>query len=197
MNNQNMQKMLANTIVIVSGLPRSGTSMMMQVLEAGGLEILSDHKRQADHSNPKGYYELEAVKRLDKDNSIIKEAQGKVIKVISHLLEYLPMEFNYKIIFMNRDMEEILRSQQKMLGEAEDKYPPEMVEIFQKELNNVKIWMEENANKVDVLKVNYSDMILDPLPQIKRIIEFLNFPLNEDKMLEAIDPNLYRNRART
>ncbi|MHA1803996.1 MAG: sulfotransferase [Promethearchaeota archaeon] len=196
MNDQNMHKILENTIIIVSGLPRSGTSMMMQVLEAGGLEILSDHKRQADHSNPKGYYELDAIKRLDKDNSIIREARGKVVKVISHLLKHLPMEFNYKIIFMNRNMEEIMRSQQKMLGEEENGYPPEMIEIFNKELNNVELWMDENEN-IEVLKVNYSDMIQDPIPQIKRIMEFLNLPLDVDKMLKAIDPTLYRNRVKS
>jgi len=165
----------------------------MQVLEAGGLEILSDHKRQPDNSNPKGYYELEAVKSLNKDNSIMKEAQGKVVKVISHLLQYLPMEHDYKIIFMKRNMEEVMRSQQKMLGEGEEDYPPEMIEIFKKELSNVDLWMEENPN-IHLLKINYSDMIHNPEENIAKVLAFLELPLKKKKMLKAIDPDLYRNR---
>ena len=99
------------------------------VIEAGGIEILSDHKRKADKSNPKGYYELSAVKHLAKDNSCIKEAPGKAVKVISQLLEYLPNEYQYKVIFMLRSIEEIIKSQQKMLGKQDSE---EEIAIFKK-----------------------------------------------------------------
>jgi hypothetical protein len=105
-----------NYIVVVSGLPRSGTSMMMKMLQAGGIGIMTDNLRVADENNPKGYYEFERVKQLDKgDNAWVAEAQGKVIKVISYLLEFLPADFHYKVIFMRREMAEILASQRHML----------------------------------------------------------------------------------
>lgn len=194
MKSMDISKALKNSIIVVSGLPRSGTSMMMQILEAGGLEILSDNKRKPDTSNPKGYYELEAVKKLNIDNSVIKEAPGKVIKIITHLLEHLPMDYNYKIIFMKRNIEEIMRSQQKMLGEEEEDYPTEMIEIFKKELNNVEIWIQDNPN-IEMIKINYSDMIHDPSENIHLIKEFLGVPLNEKKMLKVIDPSLYRSKT--
>jgi len=121
---------LGKTIIIVSGIPRSGTSMAMQILEAGGVPIFTDKKRKPDENNPKGYYEVEAVKRLDKDNSIIKKTKGKAVKVISHLLPYLPEKFEYKLIFMKRNIDEVIRSQQKMLGKDPNDYPQELKDIF-------------------------------------------------------------------
>ena len=102
-------------ITIVSGLPRSGTSMMMQMLKQGGIEILTDKIRQNDVNNPRGYYELEKVKELPKDNTWLPEAEGKGVKIIVQLLQYLLPGFEYRIIFMQRDIKEILRSQKKML----------------------------------------------------------------------------------
>ncbi|MBN1216588.1 MAG: hypothetical protein JXA99_14260, partial [Candidatus Lokiarchaeota archaeon] len=106
---------LKDKLVVVSGIPRSGTSLIMQILQAGGLDILSDHKREADKNNPKGYLELESVKNLSNDNSCLINQTGKAVKVISHLLKFLPKNQKYKIIFINRDVNEIIKSQQKML----------------------------------------------------------------------------------
>src|SRR5437899_574640 len=118
----------SNTVTIVSGLPRSGTSMMMKMLEAGGMEPLTDHVRTADEDNPKGYYEFERVKDLEKDQTWLEDAKGRYVKVISMLLKHLPAGYTYKVIFMRRTMEEILASQRKMLvrrGESPDRVADE------------------------------------------------------------------------
>src|SRR3990167_393038 len=98
-------------IVIVSGLPRSGTSLMMQMLRAGGMSLLIDDQRPADADNPHGYWEYEPVKRLQHDNSWLPQAEGKAVKVVSALLQYLPPRHTYKIIVMHRPMQEVLASQ--------------------------------------------------------------------------------------
>ncbi|MEJ2252530.1 MAG: sulfotransferase domain-containing protein [Candidatus Lokiarchaeota archaeon] len=182
------------TVVIVSGLPRSGTSMMMQILEAGGLEILADFKREADEDNPKGYYELEAVKKLDRDNSCLDNAAGKAVKVISHLLKHLPGCNKYKIVFMDRSMKEIIRSQQKMLGKNKDAYPKVIAEAFKKEVKEIKRWID-NKDDIDMLSIHYTDVIKHPRKEIKKIKKFLGIDLNLEDMISVVDPDLYRNKV--
>lgn len=195
MKPKKIKKKLGNTAIIVSGLPRSGTSMMMQMLKDAGVEILADEKRKADRNNPKGYLELQAVKKLHKDNSCLENVEGKAVKVISHLLEYLPEDKNYKIIFMDRNMDEIIQSQQKMLKKELNDFPPEVVNAFKKEIKNVELWVEENDN-TEMIRINYSDVIREPEEQVQRILDFLNLDLNKRKMVEVVDPDLYRNRAK-
>lgn len=187
------------TIIVVSGLPRSGTSMMMKMLEAGGLQILTDNQREADIDNPKGYYEFERVKKLDKgDDQWLDEAPGKVVKVISLLLKHLPPRYNYKVIFIHRRMEEILASHHKMLdnrGETEERISDEeMAGHFKAHLDNVFAWLEEQPN-FSVLNVDYNQLIKDPRPYLPEINNFLGGTLAVEKMGEVVDPNLYRNRA--
>ena len=137
-------------VIIVSGLPRSGTSMMMRMLTEGGLSVLTDERRRADDDNPKGYFELEEVKQLREGNSAwLKEANGKVVKVISSLLEYLPEEYHYKIIFMERDFHETLASQKKMLdhrGQEARLSDDEMEQQFQTHLAAMKPWLVRQPN---------------------------------------------------
>ena len=185
-------------VTVVSGLPRSGTSMMMKMLEAGGIPPMTDEIRTADKDNPKGYYEFERVKQLDKGDTVwVKNAQGKVVKVISALLKHLPSEYEYRVIFMRRNMPEILASQRKMLvrrGENPDKMDDEkMAALFDKHLQSVQEWLQTQPN-VSVLYVHYRDMLADPLPQIDKIIHFLDQDLNVEKMTDVVDPDLYRNR---
>ena len=188
-----------NTIVIVSGLPRSGTSMMMKMLEAGGLSLLTDHLRTPDEDNPKGYYEFERVKQLPKgDTAWLAEAEGKAVKVISALLEHLPPTYHYKVIFMNRNMQEVLASQRKMLirrGEDPNKVSEEeLARLFRKHLRKVKNWLRGQPN-MEVLEIDYNAMIANPLPYVQRINAFLGGWLNEEAMIQVVDPTLYRNRA--
>lgn len=185
------------TIIIVSGLPRSGTSMMMKMLVAGGLEALTDDIRTADEDNPKGYFELEKVKELDKDKAWLADAGGKVIKVISALLKHLPADRRYKVVFMRRKMEEVLASQRQMLirrGEPTDTISDEkMAGLFRKHLADVDAWLARQPN-IETLNVDYNSMLAEPAPLIESVRRFLGGRLDARAMAETIDAALYRQR---
>ena len=186
-------------ITVVSGLPRSGTSMMMKALEAGGLPVVTDAQRAADEDNPKGYYEMERVKQLDKgDTAWVADAQGKVVKVISALLEHLPPGYQYRVVFMQRAMPEVLASQKKMLerrGEPTDRVSDEeLTRLFSKHVQKVETWLRGQPN-FQVLTVDYNRMLADPLPYVRQVNQFLDGALDEQRMAEVVDPALYRNRA--
>lgn len=190
-----IKEKLQDTLVVVSGIPRSGTSLLMQMLDAGGMEILSDRKREPDRNNPKGYLEFEAVKRLAKDNSCLRGQTGKAVKVISHLLKYLPKENQkYKIIFVNREMNEIIKSQRKMLRKDEKKYSKSLIKAFLKELKGVKRWVKTEPNK-ELINVHFERIIKNPMKEIDKIVKFLGVPLDKEKMKEAVDPSLYRSKV--
>jgi uncharacterized membrane protein len=185
------------TINIVSGLPRSGTSMMMKMLFAGGMSAFIDNIRKADEDNKQGYYELEIVKKLENDISFLEEAKGKSVKIISALLKHLPEKYQYKIIFMKRDLDEVLASQKQMLirrGEPTDQISSEkMKEIFLKHLQQVEDWLSKQSN-IKVLYANYKDFFVEPEVNIKRINKFLGDSLDADKMKDVIDKSLYRQK---
>lgn len=186
-------------IPIVSGLPRSGTSLMMSMLAAGGLEVLTDQLRTPDDDNPVGYFELEDVKKLIKgEHSWLASSNGKAIKVISTLLPYLPDGYHYRIIFMRRTMAEVLASQRKMLinrGENPHKISDDqMAEIFEKNLQQTERWINSQAHATRI-DINYKQLIANPRPLVAEINIFLGGDLDEDKMLGVIDPTLYRQRS--
>ncbi len=186
------------TITIVSGLPRSGTSMMMKMLEAGGLPPITDNLRTADEDNPKGYYEFERVKKLKEgDTAWLPEAQGKVVKVISALLTDLPAAYHYRVVFMRRAMPEILASQRKMLiRRAEDPNKisdDEIAKLYEKHLAKVTRWLQDQTN-ISVLYVNYNQLVRNPEPLLPEINHFLGDALNASEMLDIIDSRLYRHR---
>lgn len=185
-------------ITIVSGLPRSGTSMMMKMLEAGGIPAITDELREADEDNPKGYYEFERVKAMDKgDTAWVTEGRGKIVKVISALLKHLPPGEQYRVVFVRRNMSEILASQRKMLirrGENPDKMDDEqMAVLFEKHLKQVDEWIMAQPN-FRVLYVHYSDILANPLPHVNELNRFLGGNLDTAAMAAAVDPGLYRNR---
>ncbi len=188
------------TVTIVSGLPRSGTSMMMKMLEAGGIAPLVDNIRTADEDNPKGYYELEKVKQLDKsdDKAWIAEAQGKVVKIISQLLKDLPNNQTYKILFMRRKMGEILASQKQMLvrrGQATDNISDEeLSQLFAKHLEQLESWLASQPN-FDVLYVPYNDVLAEPAKHVGEINSFLGGTLDTDAMAGVVDKSLHRQRT--
>lgn len=191
-------KLKPKPIIIVSGLPRSGTSMMMKMLEAGGLEPVIDNIRTADEDNPKGYYEFERVKKIKEDQVWLDDAQGKVVKVISMLLLEMPPGYQYKVLFMRREMDEILASQKKMLirrNEPTDKVSDEeLAQLYEKHLKHADKWMQDQPN-VDYMYVNYNEIIQDPTAYIVQINEFLGGDLDTEKMDNIIDRKLYRQRA--
>jgi len=186
-------------IVVVSGLPRSGTSMVMKMLEAGGLEVVTDGARVADENNPNGYYELERVTRLnvDDDRSWLAAARGKAIKIISFLLTYLPESNDYQVIFMHRNLYEVIRSQNAMLvqrgqpvGASTDE---EVRALYEKHLKQVKSFLGSRRS-FDVLDVDYADVLAAPEDEAARMSRFLDRNLNADRMADAVDRQLYRNR---
>jgi hypothetical protein len=186
-------------IVVVSGLPRSGTSMLMKMLEAGGLPVLTDGLRTADEDNPKGYFEVERVKNLaqEADKSWLAEARGKGIKVISYLLKSLPPDYNYRVVFIRRDLEEVLASQRKMLarrGEAEDTAPERMRALFEDDLWRAGYQLKRRP-EFESLELQYTAVLARPLDEARRLAAFLGGSLDVEAMAAAVDPNLYRNRA--
>jgi hypothetical protein len=190
-----------DVITIVSGLPRSGTSMMMKMLEAGGIPPLTDEIREADPDNPKGYYEFERVKQLDKgDTDWLKQARGKAVKIIGALLVHLPSDYEYKIIFMRRQIDEILRSQKQMLvrrGEPTEKVDDvEMSELFSKHVNHITSWIAKQPN-MQVIYVSYNDVLQHPVDHANRINQFLGGALDVGEMVNVIDPDLYRQRKQS
>ncbi|HLG14226.1 MAG TPA: sulfotransferase [Blastocatellia bacterium] len=186
-----------NTITIVSGLPRSGTSMMMKMLAAGGMEVLTDNLRTADEDNPKGYFEFEKVKELERDASWLADARGKVVKIISALLKHLPAEYDYKVIFIRRKMEEILASQRQMMirrGESSEGPSDErMAEVFAKHLAQVEAWLAAQSN-IDVTYVSYQEALANPAGCADQVNNFLGNSLDRQRMIGVVDEALYRQR---
>lgn len=186
-------------IYIVSGLPRSGTSMMMKMLEAGGLSVLTDNIRSADDDNLLGYYEFERVKQLkDGDTAWVENERGNVVKVISALLEHLPNHIQYKVIFMEREMAEILASQRKMLerrGKPSDaSQDGKFTELYGKHLEKVKSWLASQSN-IQVLYIRYNDLVSQPEEYTNKISAFLNIPLNTEQMKSVPQGTYYRQRG--
>src|ERR1700742_3020455 len=135
------------SVTVISGLPRSGTSMMMKMLAAGGVPVMTDEIRTADEDNPKGYFELEKVKELAKDHAWLEGAKGKSVKIISALLKHLPAQYTYNVIFIRRRIEEVLASQKQMLirrGEPTDTVSDQkMADIFQRHVKDVESWLAQ------------------------------------------------------
>jgi len=187
-------------VIVVSGLPRSGTSMAMQMLAAAGVPVVTDGIRQAGEDNPKGYFEDERVKDLYKENDDrgwVREARGKAVKIISFLLKDLPETNIYKVIFRKRALPEVLLSQKKMLerrNEADESGDERMLELWENHLWRVK-YLLKHADQFETLEVAYSDVIGDPLCEARRIRDFLELKTDPETMAAAVDEKLYRNRG--
>lgn len=184
-------------ITVVSGLPRSGTSMMMKMLEAGGMAVLTDKIRTPDEDNPKGYYEFERVKQIATDQAWLPDAQGKVVKIISFLLLKAPADFHYNVIFMKRALPEVLASQQQMLIRRGDHSPQDdarMAELYEKHLHQAFTWMAAQPN-VNVLYVDHRQAVEAPLEVARNVSAFLGGTLDPETMAAEVDRGLHRQRA--
>jgi len=192
-----MKEIKRDYVIIVSGLPRSGTSMAMKAIHAGGIEPIIDNIRQADEDNPKGYHEFEPVKKTKEDASWLNNASGKVVKMVYRLLYDLPVEHQYRVVFMQRDLKEVLASQNKMLersGKSGGGISDEQMEsLFTAELAKCKKWLAEQPN-FKVLYISHRNMINDGPAQVQKIDTFLDGGMDTDAMAATIDPSLYRNR---
>jgi len=171
--------------------------MMMKMLEVGGMTPLIDNLRAANADNPNGYYEFERVKKLPHGDHIwLVEAQGKVVKIIAVLLPYLPDRFEYRIIFMEREIREVLGSQRKMLehrGASQTVSDDELSRLFEKHILQVDAWIKAQPNVLR-MDVSYNELLQDPALNIEHIRLFLNLELDTGKMIGIVDPNLYRQR---
>jgi hypothetical protein len=171
--------------------------MMMRMLEAGGMRVLTDDIRAADKDNPEGYYEFERVKQIEHDKAWLEDAKGKVVKMIAALLKHLPPSYPYKVIFMRRDLGEVLASQQQMLirrGEPTDTISDErMAELFRHHVERVKAWIAKQPN-MDVIYVDYGSVLERPSEEAERVNHFLGNSLYAEEMAGVVDPSLYRQR---
>ena len=186
-------------VVVVSGLPRSGTSMLMAMLEAGGLPLLTDEKRHADPDNPRGYFEMESVKSLGEqpDKAWVRNARGKGLKVISYLLKELPDDNAYRVLFARRDLAEVIRSQNVMLERQQQPNPVDdakALDLFRKHLVNVQLLMRSKRN-FRMLEVAHREALADPQRTAAAINAFLGGRLDVGRMAAVVDRGLYRNRG--
>ena len=185
-------------VTIVSGLPRSGTSMMMRMIDAGGIPALTDHVRQPDDDNPRGYFEFEPVKRTKEDPSWLDQATGRVVKMVYRLLYDLPPDRQYRVVFMRRKLQEVIASQDVMLsrrgrgggGLSKEK----LISLFGNQLREFEEWVARQSN-FRILYVHYNDTIKQPQATVNAVNEFLGGHLDTAAMLRVIEPDLYRQRA--
>jgi hypothetical protein len=169
----------------------------MRMLEAGGMSVLTDSIREADEDNPKGYYEFERVKQIETDKAWLQDARGKVVKMVAALLKHLPPDYGYRIVFMRRNIEEVLASQRQMLirrGEATDRISDErMAELFRRHVAQIETWIAGQRN-VSAVLVDYSEILANPVEEARRINRFLGNRLDAERMAAVVDPSLYRQR---
>ena len=188
---------LTKKSIIVSGLPRSGTSLMMMMLDAAGIPPMQDYIREADADNPKGYYEYERVKKMPEgDTQWVKNSKGKAVKVITALLEHLPKKYKYDVIIMRREMDEILASQAKMLerrGEENKISDSEMSDLFSKHFEKTLSWIKNQKN-FRFVEISYNNLLVNPEEEINKVNQFLGGEMDTQAMLGKIDPKLYRQR---
>jgi hypothetical protein len=192
-----MSRATQESVIIVSGLPRSGTSLMMQMLEAGGLVPLTDLIRQPDEDNPRGYYEFEPVKQVADDSSWVPEARGKVVKMVYRLLSDLPAGYSYRVVFMRRNLEEVIASQDKMLsrqGKTDGGLTREqLLQAYRRELQRMDDWLQGRPN-FSVLYVDHADVLNEPDRIARELNEFLGGNLNVEGMRAVPDPSLHRQK---
>lgn len=194
-----MEDDLRDPIHVVSGLPRSGTSLMMSMLDAGGLPPLVDDLRAPDEDNPKGYYELEQVKQLPTSAEFVRGARGRAVKVISELLRHLPDSERYRVIFMRRELDEVLASQRRMLERRGEGTPSEAAQAelrrgFILHIESVEA-MFRARSEMEVLYVSYNRLMADPERQAARVAAFVEAELDVQRMVSRVDPSLYRQRT--
>jgi hypothetical protein len=191
-----------NYLTIVSGLPRSGTSMMMQMLDEGGIPALIDNIRTADVDNPKGYYEFEPVKKTKDDPSWVPQGVGKVVKMVHLLLLDLPLNQEYRVVFMRRHLDEVVKSQDIMLerkgkqkGETPEQAAKRIKALYLTQIHKVQEHMQKHAAHFKFMEVEYNAIMADPAPHVEKLSAFLD-GLDTAKMNAVVDPTLYRNRAK-
>ena len=182
-----------SVITIVTGLPRSGTSLMMQILKNIPLEIITDNHRKSDVNNPEGYYEFEAVKGILKNNQFLKDCQGKGIKIVAPLVQFIDLKLNYKVIFMRRHMEEILLSQEKMLGKDQSSERAKFKAIYELHLKKTIEFLK--LNKIPFIEIEYRNLVNTTEEEIEKILQFLEMNGDKQLLIKQVNDKHYRNRS--
>ena len=189
--------MTTDVTTIVSGLPRSGTSLMMQMIHSGGLPALTDQVRGGDRDNPRGYFELEAVKKTKKDHSWLDDTPGRVVKMVHLLLYDLPGDRSYRVVFMTRDLGEVVRSQGVMLRRrgttGASLSPEQLIKAYESQLAKIRQWLDEQPCFATHY-TSYNDLMAEPPAAAAAVNAFLGGGLDVDAMLRNVDPKLYRQR---
>jgi len=184
-------------VTVVSGLPRSGTSMMMRMLDKGGVPVLTDGLRRADDDNPLGYYEFEPVKRLDRDVSWLPDARNKAVKIIYAFLYTLPRDYRYKVLFMKRNLDDVVASQKVMLRrrqEADRMSDQDLINKFDDDLYKLDLWIRGQEN-FTIRYLDYDEVVANPAQGALDVSRFLGLELDTEAMAQAVDPALHRNRS--
>jgi hypothetical protein len=180
---------------VVSGVPRSGTSLLMQMLAAGGVPVLADDERPADDDNPRGYFEYTPVKASARDATWTADAPGRAVKVIHALLRHLPDEGDLRIILIERDPDEVLASQRRMIGgDPNHEEDTKLATVFQSQLAEARAWAAERP-RTALLEVDHRELMVSPEAVAARIDVFLGGGLDVPAMARCVDPDLYRNRS--
>lgn len=179
-------------ITLVTGIPRSGTSLMMQLCTAAKASILSDAIRKEDENNPKGYFELEAVKGIVKNNSFLKNANGKTIKIVAPLVTFIDLSLSYRVIFMLRDLDEVLQSQEKMLGKDQKDQREKLKTVYALHVEKSKKFLE--ANRIQYIEIKHRDLMTQPEMSLEKLIDFCQWDVSIGELKQIIDASLYRNK---
>lgn len=180
-------------VILVTGLPRSGTSLMMQILDASSVEVFTDGEREKDVNNPEGYYELEKVKGIATDNSFLKEMEGRAIKVVAPILIYADTRLKYKVIFMRREIEEILMSQEKMLNKDQTSEREKYRTIYEFHLKKTYRFLEQHG--IPYINISHRELLSKPEAELSKLTEFLGIQDDVEKLAGVVRPELYRNKA--
>ena len=179
-------------ITLVTGIPRSGTSLMMQLCAAAKEPILSDSIRKEDENNPNGYFEFEAVKGIVKSNAFLKEADGKTIKIVAPLVTFIDLSLHYRVIFMLRDLDEVLQSQEKMLGKDQQDQREKLKAMYQMHIEKSKRFLD--VNNIPYIAIKFQDIMKEPEISLAKLIDFCQWNVSVDSLKSVIDTSLYRNR---
>lgn len=196
---KDFNKYILGTIYIVSGFPRSGTSMMMQMLKQGGLSLFTDNARGSDENNPFGYFEHQIVKKIAHNTEWLKLARDKAVKIVAPLVTQLPFNYRYKIIFMERDVGEIYTSQKRMIhrmgGNSKmDTWSLGTIKSIENTISESKNWINQHPSS-EILYVKYNEVLLNPLEHAIKISKFIGEQLNPIEMIKAVEPSLYREKS--
>lgn len=179
-------------ITLITGIPRSGTSLMMQLFKAANVDIATDAIRTEDDNNPKGYYELEAVKGIVKNNAFLKDLDGKTIKIVAPLVTFIDLSLEYRVVFMIRDLDEVVQSQEKMVGKDQQDQKEKFKTMYAMHIEKSRQFL--NSHNIPFIEIQHRELLQNPELSLKRLIDFCGWETPLEELKSVIDHSLYRNR---